>query len=177
MAHLTILSGRLAGKKLVVSESGIIVGRDEDCHVRLASTEVSRKHCVFTATPEGILLRDMKSSNGTYVNDQPIMGEVLLEPGDVVRIATSEFEVPGAKRQVVDQKLDDDVASWLSEDTKAPGSAGDTTIIQDSIFQSNLKLEKSKPAPKKEFKSVAEEARDIIQRHLELQNQQAHEQP
>ncbi|HEY0981154.1 FHA domain-containing protein, partial [Schlesneria sp.] len=86
MSELVIQSGKLQGKRLVLPSKQMVVGRDDDCDLRIGSALVSRKHCVLKNTPEGILVTDLGSQNGTLVNDAPIKGPTLLREGDVLRI-------------------------------------------------------------------------------------------
>lgn len=97
MAELLIHSGKLQGRKLTLPEGEIVLGRDECCQLRLNSNDISRQHCALTCTADGLRVRDMGSSNGTYVNDVQIDGEVLLHPGDLLRVGPMIFQVPRAK--------------------------------------------------------------------------------
>ncbi len=70
-----------------------VVGRAEDCHLRLASPLVSRHHCVLTVEREGARIRDLSSRNGTFVNGRRVDRERSLEDGDLICVAASLFEV------------------------------------------------------------------------------------
>ena len=71
---------------LVDEESTVTVGRLEECDVVLAGdTEVSRRHAELRRTPAGWTLVDEWSSNGSYLNGEPIRGEHALRDGDVLR--------------------------------------------------------------------------------------------
>ncbi|MBA4062673.1 MAG: FHA domain-containing protein [Isosphaera sp.] len=69
-----------------------LVGRDEDCDVRLAHRSVSKRHLVLVKTDGLILLRDLGSTNGTRVNGQSVRRAALL-PNDVLAIAALPFTV------------------------------------------------------------------------------------
>lgn len=97
MAELLIHSGKLQGRKLTLPEGEIILGRDESCQLRLNSNDISRQHCALTSTAAGLRVRDLGSSNGTYVNDVLIEGDVLLRPGDLLRAGPMIFQVPRPK--------------------------------------------------------------------------------
>jgi pSer/pThr/pTyr-binding forkhead associated (FHA) protein len=97
MAELLIHSGKLQGRKLTLPEGEIVLGRDESCQLRLNSNDISRQHCALTCTVAGLRVRDMGSANGTYVNDVAIEGEVLLHPGDLLRVGPMIFQVPHPK--------------------------------------------------------------------------------
>ena len=78
----------------------MLIGRDETCQIRLASSEVSRHHCVLKPTPEGILARDLDSRNGTFLNESLMEDETLLKPGDILRIGPIMLQVPGPPRPI-----------------------------------------------------------------------------
>jgi predicted component of type VI protein secretion system len=170
MSELIIRTGKHAGKKLLISEPEITIGRDETCRIRVASGEVSRRHCVIMNSPSGLVVRDLKSGNGTFVNDQPIEQETALEAGDVVRIGPLELQVPGKKKNSKKSQpetsifSEDDIANWLADEDEGESAGGSTTIIRH-------RERPSAPAPaaqpKKQFRSIAEEAADIIRRHWE----------
>ena len=175
MAELIIQSGKHQGKRLTVPASTIVIGRDETCRIRLASSDVSRQHCALRSTPEGILVRDLGSRNGTLINETPIERETLLNPGDMLRVGPMLFSAPAPTKEPAvkvarpansQSTTDDDIAGWLSgdeEDGPADGSlaAGETTII------TNLPPKpRSGPAPR-DFKSLAEEAAWVIRKHWE----------
>jgi pSer/pThr/pTyr-binding forkhead associated (FHA) protein len=68
------------------------IGRKENCNYRIPLSSVSREHCQFDLTDKGLLLRDLNSSNGTYVNNKRI-AEAKLRPGDHVVIGPVVFTV------------------------------------------------------------------------------------
>ncbi len=67
------------------SEGPVVIGRSRSCQVRVVSGEVSRRHAEICASPAGFLLRDLASTNGSFVNGVRVT-EHLLEPGDRIRI-------------------------------------------------------------------------------------------
>jgi len=92
-AELRVTSGKQAGNSIPLQEGKFLVGREEDCHLRPNSDLVSRHHCVFTMDEYGIRLRDLGSTNGTFVNGERIKGGVTLKLGDKVSIGKLEFEL------------------------------------------------------------------------------------
>ncbi len=70
-----------------------VVGRAEDCHLRLASPLVSRHHCELTVENDGAWIRDLSSRNGTFVNGERVDRERSLRDGDLICVAASVFEV------------------------------------------------------------------------------------
>src|SRR6266581_751822 len=69
-----------------------LVGRKEECDLRLDHKSVSKMHCVIVKTDGLLLLRDLGSTNGTRVNGQRIRRAALL-PNDQIGIANYKFRV------------------------------------------------------------------------------------
>ena len=67
-----------------------IIGRQTDCQIRIPSAGISRHHCELTLADGKILLRDMGSSNGTYVNRQRVQ-ESQLAAGDLIAVGPAVF--------------------------------------------------------------------------------------
>ncbi len=70
-----------------------VVGRAEDCQLRLASPLVSRHHCELTVEKDSAWIRDLSSRNGTFVNGQRVARQQSLQDGDLIWVAASAFEV------------------------------------------------------------------------------------
>lgn len=73
-----------ANEKHALQGDSIMVGRDRTCSVVLAHPAVSRRHARITMNGGACTLEDLKSANGTYVNNTRI-DKAVLKPGDVVR--------------------------------------------------------------------------------------------
>src|SRR5947199_10084448 len=69
-----------------------LVGRKEDCDLRLDHKSISKQHCVIVKTDGLLLLRDLGSTNGTRVNGQRIRRAALL-PNDQLSVASLRFRV------------------------------------------------------------------------------------
>jgi ABC-type multidrug transport system ATPase subunit len=87
-------SGLRPGEGHAVQE--IIIGRLPDCGLPIDSPLISREHARLLCTPEQVLLEDLHSTNGTFVNGRRIEGKVPLAPGDRVAFATFVFVFTGA---------------------------------------------------------------------------------
>src|SRR5436309_6814924 len=88
-AQLMPLDG---GPPIEIVKDLTIVGRKEDCDVRLDHKSVSKMHCVIVKTDGLLLLRDLGSTNGTRVNGQRVRRAALL-PNDQLTIAHFKFRV------------------------------------------------------------------------------------
>jgi pSer/pThr/pTyr-binding forkhead associated (FHA) protein len=69
-----------------------IAGRHSGCDARLDSSRVSRRHCCLAVRCGEVLVRDLGSTNGTWVNDRRIK-DSALRPGDVLGIAHLRFRL------------------------------------------------------------------------------------
>jgi pSer/pThr/pTyr-binding forkhead associated (FHA) protein len=88
-AQLIPLDG---GEPIEIVKDLTLVGRKEDCDLRLDHKSVSKLHCVLVKTDGLLLLRDLGSTNGTRVNGQRVRRAALL-PNDHIMIASFKFRV------------------------------------------------------------------------------------
>lgn len=186
MALLQIQTGAHKGKQLKLPSRPLVIGRGDSADMRIHSGEISREHCRLTADGHNVIVEDLGSSNGTFVNGKPITGSARMTPGDRLTVGPVTFRVMGVRKPAEDDKQsnpdsklldpaivakakrisDDDVTSWLSETTPDDSGAQEDTKILNSIA---VQAMKAKPKQESEhiFESVAEEAADIIRRHFE----------
>lgn len=90
---LKVLEGRQAGKSISLAVKQFLIGREQDCHLRPSSDLISRHHCVFSVDEFSVRLRDLGSTNGTYVNGERIESPVTLKTGDRISVGKLSFEV------------------------------------------------------------------------------------
>jgi pSer/pThr/pTyr-binding forkhead associated (FHA) protein len=88
-AQLVPLDG---GQPVDITKDITLVGRKEDCDLRLDHKSVSKLHCVLVKTDGLLLLRDLGSTNGTRVNGDRVRRAALL-PNDQLTIANFGFRV------------------------------------------------------------------------------------
>lgn len=79
-------------KDFTLESETTIVGRKEDCDLRIPLAEVSRRHAQITLRGRKVTLRDLGSANGTYVNNKRI-NEIDLKAGDHVVVGPVVFTV------------------------------------------------------------------------------------
>jgi hypothetical protein len=70
---------------------GAVLGRGDGADIRLEDTFASTSHARLVPQGEVIVLEDMGSTNGTYLNGEPLLGPQPLHAGDQIRIGDSEF--------------------------------------------------------------------------------------
>ena len=144
---LKVLEGKNAGQEIPVQGKKFFVGRAEDCHLRPGSDLISRHHCVLLIEDGYLGVRDFGSKNGTFVNDERVVGERELKAGDRLTIGPLRFEVhiahslggrkrppvgdikQAAARTAEDASKDPfDVTQWLSGEPDAPTNS---TVTHD----------------------------------------------
>ncbi|MCY2950993.1 MAG: FHA domain-containing protein, partial [Planctomycetota bacterium] len=69
-----------------------VIGRREDCDIRIPLGEVSRKHCRLIIEVETLRVEDMGSSNGTFLNGARVQ-EAVVQPGDALQVGSVVFVV------------------------------------------------------------------------------------
>lgn len=91
-AYLTILTGNRAGTNFPLdARRKTLIGRGTDCHISLPDPLCSRVHATLTCGPDGWVIRDADSRNGTLVNGQKI-DEATIVDGHTIRVGSVEFE-------------------------------------------------------------------------------------
>ncbi len=82
--------GHAAGMEYEVGE-GAVMGRGDQAEIRLEDPFASSRHARLVRQGGAVVLEDMGSTNGTYLNEELLSGPQPLHPGDRVRIGDSEF--------------------------------------------------------------------------------------
>jgi EAL domain-containing protein (putative c-di-GMP-specific phosphodiesterase class I) len=91
--YLDNISGAPGKWVIPVEPVPFIIGRDEDCNLTLQSNWVSRRHAEIHLSGGLLWIRDLGSTNGTYVNHKQIREAELLEPEDIISFGRSEFSI------------------------------------------------------------------------------------
>lgn len=73
-----------------IREAPLTVGRGQQCNVILQGPTISRLHCTIRRAGPNFVLTD-QSSNGVYINEERVNGQVRLSEGDQIKIGTSVF--------------------------------------------------------------------------------------
>jgi EAL domain-containing protein (putative c-di-GMP-specific phosphodiesterase class I) len=68
-----------------------IIGRDEDCNLKLTDKRISRHHSEICKSGDHLWIRDFESTNGTFVNQKAIKQAELLETNDTISIGKFKF--------------------------------------------------------------------------------------
>jgi len=132
-AALKVLKGSKTGVIIPIQRKEFVIGRGDDVHLKPRSDAISRRHCAFRIDGDTLTVRDLKSKNGTYVNDEVIDHETELQRGDRVRIGPLEFEVLVERKVVAaEAKSGDDSGASVTEESGQGSSDpfGDSSITR-----------------------------------------------
>jgi pSer/pThr/pTyr-binding forkhead associated (FHA) protein len=105
---LRVLGGKNDGREIAISVPEFVIGRGEDAHLRPASDLVSRHHCAIRVNRDGVIIVDLNSRNGTFVNGNQITEPHVASVGDTLRVGRLQFQIlidhvqPGSKKPKVD---------------------------------------------------------------------------
>jgi FHA domain len=83
-------AGLRSGAAYDLSE-GALLGRGDQADIVLEDSFASSRHARLVPHGDVIVLEDLGSTNGTYLNDEPLRGPQPLHPGDRIRIGDSDF--------------------------------------------------------------------------------------
>lgn len=120
-AALLIRGGPNSGVTIQLSGHPVTIGRRSDNDVVIDETTVSRRHSLIMESPDGFILRDLNTTNGTFVNRNRIgQAEYPLRHGDQISLGGSEvmlvFRLEGPRTRPVDTE-------GIRERTPRPGQA------------------------------------------------------
>jgi two-component system NtrC family sensor kinase len=94
MPTLAVVQGPDHGKAFDINGSSLVIGRDPSCDVFLRDPGISRQHALMELRGDRYVLKDLGSSNGTYVNGMRVT-ESNLRPGDQIRMGNSILAMGG----------------------------------------------------------------------------------
>jgi pSer/pThr/pTyr-binding forkhead associated (FHA) protein len=98
MAKLVVTTEGFGGRVLEVSSEKVTVGRLDDNKFCLAEPSVSSHHCELVLKGDEILVKDLNSTNGTYINGEQTK-EGTLKPGQTLRLGVVELKYETGKKQ------------------------------------------------------------------------------
>ena len=97
---VTVAAGPDQGRSASLRGASLRIGTDPSSDLVLSDGSVSREHAVLTRTPEGVLVRDLGSTNGTFIDDVRTR-EGFVEAGSRLRVGATALEVVAAAESFV----------------------------------------------------------------------------
>lgn len=92
--YLTVIKGSRLGEIFSVHKPETTVGRSPECDLWIEDSTISRQHFLLTLKNEKVIIQDLNSTNGTYLNGSRIYSEQPLRDGDKIQISQSTiFEI------------------------------------------------------------------------------------
>jgi predicted component of type VI protein secretion system len=167
LSLVVLTPGKSEGKTIPINLPQFLIGRDAQCQLRPASPLISKRHCVILVRNGKVYLRDFDSTNGSFVNDKPVKGQVELHHEDRLRIGPLNFGVrieggapaapppPAQPKPAAESKPaeppapseaskgeavdDEDVAAWLlSTQDEGEGGASGEAVPEGSTVMMEL---------------------------------------
>jgi EAL domain-containing protein (putative c-di-GMP-specific phosphodiesterase class I) len=113
-----------------------IIGRDGDCSLTLQSKWVSRHHAAIHRSGDLLWIRDLGSTNGTFVNRKKIQDAELVEPGDIISFGKFEFRIrsvdstrPGQSDDTFSMDLTEELAYLATLEPRLRRLLSERTVI------------------------------------------------
>lgn len=130
-AYLTVTQGENQGRRLKLGDVPVTLGRSADCDFRLLNRAISRLHCRVWRDNSGFWVRDLNSTNKTYLNDRPVV-EARLKDGDFITVGGTVVQF--TQEQDVDHAAQSEFFDLVSHDQL-------TGLSQRRVFEQSLEQE------------------------------------
>jgi serine phosphatase RsbU (regulator of sigma subunit) len=140
---LEIITGEGAGRCVVVGQAGASIGRIAPADIILADAEVSRAHCRVEIAPDGVILTDLNSTNGTFVNGVAVKGAQRLDTGAILRVGRHHLRYSWRTRQELleSEQLDRDLdRAYTYIEALLPSPMSEGPIRADWMYQPSARL-------------------------------------
>jgi len=131
---VVLIGGKPSGQTIPITLSQFLIGRDPQCHLRPASAVISKRHCAILIKEGKVLVRDFNSTNGTFVNDEPLKGEREVHHDDQLRVGPLNF------------RLNIEVTAPVNKPTPPPPKSAETSD-DDSVAAMLLALQDDAGGP------------------------------
>lgn len=92
MAKLVVLNAGLAGRSVELTSEKTTIGRVEDNTFQIAEASVSSHHCEILLRGSDVVVKDLNSTNGTFINGEKV-SETVLKPGQTLRLGQIELKL------------------------------------------------------------------------------------
>jgi pSer/pThr/pTyr-binding forkhead associated (FHA) protein len=117
MAKLVVLSAGMTGRTQELKVDKTTIGRVDDNTFQIAEPSVSSHHCEVLLRGKEVVVRDLNSTNGTYINGEKVT-ESVIKPGQILRLGQVEMRL----------------------ETDTPAASGKKQIDQTMVMQRGVSL-------------------------------------
>jgi pSer/pThr/pTyr-binding forkhead associated (FHA) protein len=115
---LVVAEGRSRGRSIPLPLTVFLIGRGDQCHLRPHCRLVSKLHCAIARWAGKVVVRDLKSANGTFINGQRIEGQARVLDGDTLQVGTLVFSfriAPLSNPEMPVQVVAESDVKWLMD--------------------------------------------------------------
>ena len=112
---LTVERGPAQIRRIRLRAPETLIGRQKGCDIRIPSAEVSRRHCLLSFSNGQLVVEDLDSVNGTFINKERITGRQTVRAGDQLKIGPLTFSVDYHSPPTVQAHPDADADSALPD--------------------------------------------------------------
>jgi len=134
MARLVILSEGLTGKAHELTVDKTTIGRVDDNTFPIPEGSVSSHHCEILLRGTDIVVRDLNSTNGTFINGNQVSGEAPLKPGQILRLGQIEMRLEDASAKAATPKKLPDQTMVIPQGVKLGQEPSTTVSFEKSAF-------------------------------------------
>ena len=162
---LQAITGEFTGQEISV-ERDMLVGRHQDAEILLQSTDISRKHAALLFRDDHIWVKDLNSTNGTFVNGERVEQEqeIELHDGDMLQFASFMFMILAPERYKAHlPEIDVEPVTTVPHDQGMPSiaeRAAETGITRDGMPQ-QVSIPKPAPIPENVRVEVVAEPKPV----------------
>jgi len=180
---LKVVGGKNDGREIKIAVPRFIIGRGDTAHLRPSSDLVSREHCEILVGDGKVILNDLKSRNGTFVNGKQLEDSHVAKSGDSLRVGRLQFEIvidpvkastkkpkvgnvveaaartASSKKQK--QSLEDSITDWLSDedDDRSHSTISSAETVQLNLEETSVFGTPRKNEPKPEDEEEENESK------------------
>ncbi len=98
-AHMWVCSGENIGRRFALDKAEHLIGRTANIDIPVLDERVSQMHAKVVLQDGRHFVEDLGSTNGTYVNNQPLTGPRKLQDGDLIQVGETVFEYISAEKR------------------------------------------------------------------------------
>jgi predicted component of type VI protein secretion system len=154
--------GRELGMVIHVHHDPFVIGSGSQANLRCVSSSISETHCQLEQTASGLVVRDLKSGSGTYVNDHRVASTAPLRNGDQLRVGKLSFEVVLNQEVGVRDKRADAVGDFVSDLL----SSADEADRQRRLEEPGLRTFQFQPETVEEPQVTAEDQKEASKKFV-----------
>jgi pSer/pThr/pTyr-binding forkhead associated (FHA) protein len=153
---LQVVRGRSASTTLKLADGITSIGRHDDCLIRIKSSQVSRRHCEVFELADKLAIRDLGSSNGTFVNGKKVSGQQVLKHGDELTVGAVTLRVAKLGQAALPEPKGSPVSKPKAADT-AVVDAIPVPDEPDEVEEFEMEFDDGDPVPEVEGIPLADD--------------------